>query len=276
MKKWGEIALGIATSIGRFLDVGSFATSAQAGARYGFQLLWAVGIGTLCLIFLTEMSGRLSAVSRHTVADAVREKFGVRVFVLIIIGVGISSLIVLGAEIGGTCLALQIATGISFQWWAIPVALLVWIFLWFTTFGVIDNGIALLSLITLAFVVATVRMHPSALELTKALIPRVPSGDRAQAGFLTVSILGASLTPYLFYFYSSGAIEDKWDKSYVRVNRVVSAIGMTFGGAIAAAVLIVGALVYAPRGITFDDYSQVGLMLAPLGNWGFPLVVASL
>src|SRR5205085_12306196 len=95
MKKWGEIALGIATSIGGFLDVGSFATSAQAGARYGFQLLWAVGIGTLCLIFLTEVSGRLSAVSRHTVADALREKSGVRVFVLIIIGGCVSGLLAL-------------------------------------------------------------------------------------------------------------------------------------------------------------------------------------
>ena len=276
MKKWGEIALGIATSIGGFLDVGSIATSAQAGARYGFQLLWAVGIGTLCLIFLTEMSGRLAAVSRHTVADAVRERFGARVFVFILAGVGISSLLVLGAEIGGTCLALQLATGISFQWWAIPVALLVWIFLWYTTFGVIDNGIALLSLITVAFVVATVRLHPPVMELTAALVPRMPSGDHAQAGYLAVSILGASLTPYLFYFYSSGAVEDKWDKTYVGVNRVVSAIGMSFGGLIAGAVLIVAALVYGPRGITVNDYSQTGMMLAPLGKWGFPLFVASL
>ena len=122
MKKWGEIALGIATSVGGFLDVGSIATSAQAGAEYRFKLLWAVGLGTLCLIFLTEMSGRLAAVSGHTVTDAVRERFGATAFVLILLGVGASSMLVLGAEIGGTCLALQLATGIHFQWWAIPVA----------------------------------------------------------------------------------------------------------------------------------------------------------
>src|SRR5438132_10714879 len=97
MKKWGEIALGIATSIGGFLDVGSIATSAQAGARYGFQLLWAVGIGTLCLIFLTEMSGRLAAVSRHTVADAVRERFGATTVIVILIRVGARDRRVLGA-----------------------------------------------------------------------------------------------------------------------------------------------------------------------------------
>src|SRR5438309_7963068 len=123
MKKWGEIALGIATSVGGFLDVGSIATSAQAGAKFRFQLLWAVALGTLCLIFLTEMSGRLAAVSKHTVTDALRERFGATTFIVILIGVGASSLLVLGAEIGGTALALQLATGINFQWWAIPVAI---------------------------------------------------------------------------------------------------------------------------------------------------------
>ena len=156
------------------------------------------------------------------------------------------------------------------------MALAVWLFLWYATFGVIDNGVALLSLITLAFVVAVVRLHPPMGELARALIPSMPTHDRAQAGFLAVSILGASLTPYLFYFYSSGAVEDKWNTTYVMVNRVVSAVGMAFGGLIAAAVLIVAALVFGPRGITVDDYMQAGLMLDPLGHWGFTLFVASL
>jgi len=277
MKKWGEIALGIATSVGGFLDVGSIATSAQAGAEYRFKLLWAVGLGTLCLIFLTEMSGRLAAVSGHTVTDAVRERFGATAFVLILLGVGASSMLVLGAEIGGTCLALQLATGIHFQWWAIPVAIATWLFLWRATFGMIDNGVALLSLITLAFVVAIFRLHAPASEMAHGLVPTIPTPDRAHAGFLVVSILGASLTPYLFYFYSSGAVEDEWDESYINVNRVVSAIGMTFGGAIAAAVLIVAAMVLAPHGISVDRYEQAGVMLTDaFGKWGFPLFVGSL
>ena len=277
MKKWGEIALGIATSVGGFLDVGSIATSAQAGAKYRFQLLWALALGTLCLIFLTEMSGRLAAASKHTVTDAVRERFGATVSLWILAGVGASSLLVLGAEIGGTALALQLATGISFQWWAIPVAVLTWAFLWRATFGVIDNGVALLSLVTLAFVVAIFRLHPSGGEMARGLLPTLPGHDRAQFGFLAVSILGASLTPYLFYFYSSGSVEDQWDESYIGVNRVVSAVGMTFGGVIAAAVLIVAALVFAPHGIQVDRYEQTGIMLTgAFGRWGFPLFVASL
>src|SRR4051794_22216182 len=69
MNKLLEISLGIVTSVGGYLEIGSIATSAQAGAAFGFQLLWALVLGTLCIIVLVEMSGRFAAVSHHTISD---------------------------------------------------------------------------------------------------------------------------------------------------------------------------------------------------------------
>ena len=50
MKKIVEIALGIVTSVGGFLEIGSIATAAQAGADFSFQLIWAIVLGGLCII----------------------------------------------------------------------------------------------------------------------------------------------------------------------------------------------------------------------------------
>ena len=144
MKGIVAIALGIVTSIGGFLEVGSIATSARAGAAFGFQLVWAVVLGTACLIFLVEMSGRLAAVSQHTVVDAIRERFGLTFFVVVLGVLALVTFLVLGAEIGGVCLALQLATGVGMQWWALPVAFALWLLLWHATFGVIENGVSLL------------------------------------------------------------------------------------------------------------------------------------
>jgi Mn2+/Fe2+ NRAMP family transporter len=58
-----EITLGIVTSVGGFLEIGSIATAAQAGAAFGYQLIWAVVLGTACVAILVEMSGRFAAVS---------------------------------------------------------------------------------------------------------------------------------------------------------------------------------------------------------------------
>src|SRR3954464_2734489 len=82
MNKLLEISLGIVTSVGGYLEIGSIATSAQAGAAFGFQLLWALVLGTLCIIVLVEMSGRFAAVSHHTISDAIRERFGFNFFLL--------------------------------------------------------------------------------------------------------------------------------------------------------------------------------------------------
>ena len=130
MKKILEIALGIVTSVGGFLEIGSIATAAQAGADFSFQLIWAIVLGGLCIIFLVEQAGRFAAVSGRTIPDAIRERFGFNYFALLYLVLGLVSLLVLSAEIGGVCIALELATGIAFPWWAVPVALVIWLIIW--------------------------------------------------------------------------------------------------------------------------------------------------
>jgi len=277
MKKILGIALGIVTSIGGFLDVGSIATSAQAGAAFGLSLLWAVLLGTICVIFLVEMSGRFSIVSGHTIIDAIRKRFGFAAFIVPFAATLLVNLLVLAAELGGVCVALQLLTGIGFQLWAIPVALALWMLLWLATFDMVENGAALLGLVTLCFVVAIFVLGAEPVELAAGLVPSLPAEERTHYLFLVVSIIGATIAPYLFLFYSSGAIEDKWDKSYITANRVIATLGMSFGGLISMAVIVVAALALKPAGIRVEQYEQAALMLVPAyGGWGFYLFVASL
>jgi Mn2+/Fe2+ NRAMP family transporter len=276
MKRVFEIALGIVTSVGGFLDVGSIATSSEAGARFGFALVWPLVLGTICVIFLVEMSGRLAAVSHHTIASAMRERFGFDFFLVPLLTVALVSLLTLAAELGGVCVALQLATGIAFPWWALPVMVLVWALLWRGSFGLIEKGVSLLGLVTVVFLVAAFRLHPPLGDVAAGLVPRLPDHETGHYWFLAVSILGASLTPYLFYFYSSGAIEDRWNESHLGVNRVVATLGMSFGGVLAGAVLVVAAVVFLPRGVRIESYEQVALILTDVfGRWGFWLFLAA-
>jgi len=277
MKKWLQLGLGIVTSIGGFLDAGSFATAVQAGAAFGFQLLWTLLLGTLCVVGLTEMAGRLAAVSKHSLREAVHERFGFNFsFAVLIIGVFLDFL-VLASEIGGVCLALQLGTGISFQWWALPVAFLVWLLLWKGTFGVIQNGVSFFGLVTVAFIVAVFCLATPWREVAGGFLPSLPGSHKTHYWFIAVSILGATISPYMIWFYSSGAIEDHWDEKYLAPNRAIAGIGMGFGSSLSAAILIVGALVLRPKGIQVDSYQQAALMLTGIfPTWGFTLLIASL
>ncbi len=276
-RKLLEIALGIVTSIGGFLEAGSIATAAQAGAGFGFMLIWPIALGTLLLIFLIEMSGRLAAISHHPLPAAVRERFGINFFIVPLIAESIVDFLVLASEIGGACFGLQLLTGISFQIWAPIVALVAWLLLWNGTFGVIEYGVSILGLITLVFVVAAFKLHPNWTSVAGGLIPRLPDHKPANYWFLVVSILGATISPYLFNFYSSGAVEDKWTEEDLPANRITSVLGMSFGGLVSMAVLICAACVLHPGQEVPQTYQQIEQIVSqPLGRWGHYLFGAGL
>jgi Mn2+/Fe2+ NRAMP family transporter len=109
------------------------------------------------------------------------------------------------------------------------------------------------------------------------LVPTAPTHDGPRYWYLAVSIIGASVSPYLYMFYSSGAVEDGWGVDDLGTNKATAVLGMSFGGVLSAAVLIVAALVFLPRGVQVDRYEQAALMLPPvLGHPGFVLFLASL
>lgn len=277
MKNITKLVLGILTSVGGYVEVGSLGTALQAGSAYRYGLLWPLALGTVCIACLIEMSGRFAAVTKETVFSASREHFGFTFHFWPLAAQVLIDVLVLSAEIGGASLALELMTGISMRIWAIPVTFIVWLLLWRGTFGVIENGVAMLGMVTLSFVFAAYRLHPQWAEVGRGFIPHFSSHDPARYAYFGVSILGATISPYMVSFYSSGAIEEKWKTTDLAVNRATAGIGMTFGSAIGMSVVIVAALALASRGIVADTYQQAAVALSePLGRWGFWLFCASL
>ena len=257
-----KVALGVVTGIGGFLDAGTIATCAQAGAKFRFRLLWVVALGTVSIVFMTEMLGRLATVSKHTLADAIRERFGFRYHAVPLVAEVLLDVAVLAAEIGGVAMALTLLSGIGFQWWTLPAAFAVWVLLWRGTFEAIEDGVALLGLVTLCFVWAVCREGPALADVASGLVPRLPTEQPAQYWFLAVSILGSLLSPYVLNFYSAGAVEEKWKSEDLLANGMAAGLGLTFGGAIGACVLIVCALTLFPRGVPAESYDQMQTALA--------------
>lgn len=267
-----DLVLGVVTSIGGFVEVGSISTSAQAGSEFGYQLLWAIAAAGIMLAMLVEMSGRLAAVGKQTVAAAVRERFGIHFQAVPLVAELLIDVLLLAAEIGGVAIAVKLLTGIGFQWWIVPTGLLVWLILWFSGFAIVEYGIGLLGLITLAFVASAWKLGPDATEVAKGFLPRMADHDMTRYAFLAISILGATVSPYLVNFYSSGTIEEKMTEKELWVNRTTAYLGTAFGTVVAMGVLVTSALVLEPRNILVDSYEQAALMFVPVfGRWAVGL-----
>src|SRR5207237_1390880 len=146
-----------------------------SSAVFGYQLLWSVALGTACIALLVEMSGRLSAVSRHTVADAIRERFGAVAFAVPLVVLCLVSLLVLAAELGGVAVAVEMATSVRFPVWVVPCALVAWLVIWRGSFGLIENGVAILGLVTLVFAIGAWKVRPDWHAAAHGLLPTLPS-----------------------------------------------------------------------------------------------------
>jgi Mn2+/Fe2+ NRAMP family transporter len=272
-----DLILGVVTSIGGFVEVGSISTSAQAGSEFGYQLLWAVGVAGLMLAMLVEMSGRLAGVSKRSLAASVRERFGIHFQVLPLAAELIVDVLLLAAEAGGAAIAIRLLTGVGFQWWIVPLGVLIWIVLWTCGFGLIEYGIGLLGLITLSFVVSAWQLGPRAADLARSLMPTLPTHHALRYAFLAVSITGATVSPYLLNFYSSGTVEEKLTEKELWVNTVTAYLGTGFGTIVSMGVLVSSAIVLGPRHIQVDSYDQAALMFVPVfGRWAVALFAVSL
>jgi Mn2+/Fe2+ NRAMP family transporter len=277
LRKIFNLALGVITSIGGFVEVGSISTSAQAGAEFGFSLLWAIAAATLFLASLAEMAGRVAAVGKRSMAAAVRERFGFHFHVVPLGAEFVIDVLLLTAELGGAAIAVKMLTGIGFQWWILPLGVAAWLILWFGNFSVIEDGIGLLGMVTLSFVVAAWRLHPNPRAIAEGFIPSTPHHDLTRYAFLAVSIVGATVSPYLLNFYSSGAIEEKWTEKDVWINRVTAFLGMGFGSTVAMGCLITAAVVLGPQHVKVDTYEQAAQMFVPVfGRWAVVLFALSL
>ena len=277
MKKIVQLALGVITGIGGFLEIGSVTTAAQAGAAFGYQLIWPLLLGMLCLGFLLEMSGRFSAVSRHTVIEGLRDRFGFGFYSIVLGGIAIIVFLVLVAEIGGVALAIELGTGVGIAWWAIPVAFLAWLILWKGNLDFVEDAPSTLGIVAIFFAIGAWRLNPDWGQAARGAIPTLPASDKPHYWFLAVSILGASISPYLMYFYSAGAVEEKWDKSYLGINRIIAGVGTAFGGLLAVAVMIVSAIIFHDRGIQVERFDQMARMMSyPFPQWGIVLFAFTL
>jgi len=272
-----DLLLGVVTSIGGFVEVGSISTTAQAGAEFGFQLLWVVAIAAAMLALLTEMSGRLAVMSKRTIAAAVRERFGIHFHVVPLCAELVLDVLLLTAELGGAAIAVKLLTGIGFQWWVLPIALIVWMILWVSRFSVVEYGIGLLGLVTLSFVLAAWRLGPDAGDVARSFIPSLPSHDSVRYAFLAISILGATVSPYLLNFYSSGTIEEDVTQDELWVNSATAYGVNLFGSLVSMGILVTSAMVIEPLQIKVDSYEQAALMFVPaFGSWAVGLFALSL
>jgi Mn2+/Fe2+ NRAMP family transporter len=261
MKRLLQITLGILTAIGGFVDIGDLVANAATGARFRMSLAWVVVVGVIGIVVYAEMAGRVAAVSRRPVFDLVRERLGARLALANLLASFFINLLTLTAEIAGVALALQLASSVNYLLWIPVVAFAVWLVIWRVKFETMERVFGLMGLLLIVFAVAVWRLQPDwGTLLSDAAHPSVPFGEgRPTYFFFAIALFGAAMTPYEVFFFSSGAVEERWTRKDLNLNRANVLIGFPLGGLLSLALMASAALVLAPRGVQVENLSQVAL-----------------
>jgi Mn2+/Fe2+ NRAMP family transporter len=275
VKKVLQIALGILTAIGGFVDIGDLVANSETGARFRMSLAWVVVVGVIGIVVYAEMAGRVAALSKRPVFDVIRERLGVRWAMVNLFASFFINLLTVTAEIAGIALVVQLATGINYLLWIPFAGFAVWMVIWRTKFSTLENVFGILGLAMLVLVVAVWKLgqwHTLGHEALSVHTP--PTEDWPTYFYFAIGLLGAAMTPYEVFFFSSGAVEERWTRTDLMVNRANVYIGFPLGGLLSLALMAGAALVLAPRGISVGHLSQVGLPVSlTLGKWGLVLLL---
>ncbi|HUP87454.1 MAG TPA: divalent metal cation transporter [Acidimicrobiales bacterium] len=279
MKKILPIFLGVLSAIGGFVDIGDLVANAESGARFGLSLAWVVVVGVIGIVLYAEMAGRVAAVSGRPTFDLIRERLGARAAFVNLLASFFINFLTLTAEIAGIALAILLLTRINYLLLLPFAAFAVWLVIWRVKFERMEEIFGILGLSLLVFGFAVWKLSPDWTELFhQAVRPTVPSGDGHPTWvFFAIALFGAAMTPYEVFFFSSGAVEERWSDKDLRINRANVYIGFPLGGALSLFIMAGAAIVLGPLHVSVSHLSQVALpVVLGAGKIGLALLCVGL
>jgi manganese transport protein len=275
VSKFFQVALGILSAIGGFVDIGDLVFNTAAGAIYGYQLLWALAVGLLGIVIYSEMCGRVAAVTRRPVFDVVRERMGFRMGAVSLVAAELVSLLTLTAEIGGIALVLQLFFDFSYPLLVVIAVLTLTLVVWAMPFEWIERVFGYVGLCLVVYLVAGLHLHPDWSAIGDGF---QPSGvSEPLYWFFAVGLIAAAMMPYEVYFYSSGAVEERWTPKDLGINRANAIVGFGLGGLLSFGIIITAAQVFHPLGVQPDTIGATALAAGvPLGEAGLVLAIVGM
>ena len=189
-------------------DSGGILTYSQAGAQYGYSLLWMMIPITVALIVVQEMCARMGVVTGKGLSDLIREEFGLRLtFLLMILLVVVNYTNVVTEFIGiaGSLHLFHVAKFIS-----VPIcAALVWILVFRGDYKSTEKIFLIASLVYIAYIFAGVLSQPSwhdALWATVKLPQDSVWRDKAYI-YMAIGVVGTTIAPWMQFYLQSSIVE---------------------------------------------------------------------
>ena len=255
-------------------DSGGILTYSQAGAQYGYTLLWTMIPITIALIVVQEMCARMGVVTGKGLSDLIREEFGLRItFVLMVLLVVVNYTNVVTEFIGiaGSLRLFHVTKFIS-----VPLcAILVWYMVVRGTYKSTEKIFIVASLVYICYIFAGVLSQPDwhdALWATVKLPARSVWSDKAYM-YMAIGVVGTTIGPWMQFYLQSSIVEKGIRVKDYAASRLDVIVGSLFTDIVAWFIIVACAATLYVHGMgAIQVASDAAEAMRPLaGDYAFIL-----
>ena len=258
-------------------DAGGIATYSIAGAHFGYALLWTLIPITVALVVVQEMVARMGVVTGKTLADLVREKFGVRPTFFLLVALVLANLGNTVAEFAGWASAWEIF-GVS-KYVSVPVgAVAVWFLVVKGTYRVVEKVFLVACLVFFTYPVASYLAGPDWGAVGRNLLVPVVRADGAYLTML-IGMVGTTIAPWMQFYLQSAVVEKNVQIENYSLTRVDVIFGCFVTDIVALSIIVACGATLFLGGIHVVDAKDAAVALAPLAgkyaSWLFAFGLAN-
>jgi NRAMP (natural resistance-associated macrophage protein)-like metal ion transporter len=245
-------------------DAGGIATYSQAGASFGYSMLWTLLPITAALILVQEMCARMGVVTGKGLSDLIRERFGVKATFYVMLALVVANLGNTLAEFAGIAQSLEIF-GVS-KYVSVPLSAVgVWLLVVRGSARWVERIFLVACSVYVAYVVSGVLAKPDWNEVAVGTLR--PSISLSGPWFtMVVTVVGTTIAPWMQFYLQSAVVEKGVRIEDYPLSRLDVIIGCIVTDVVAFfIVLACGATIYK-AGLHIETAKDAAIALGPLAG----------
>ncbi len=246
-------------------DPGGILTYSQAGARFGYSLLWTLVPTTIALIVVQEMAGRMAVATGKGLSDLIREEFGLRITFFTMMVLTVADLGNIIAEFAGIASGMGIF-GIS-KYICVPIgAIIVWSVIVHGSYKPIERILIAFSLIYFAYPVSALMSHADwGAALFRTIVPELR--PEPEYFVMIVGLIGTTITPWMQFYLQASLVEKGVSRREYRLVRWDIVLGCLITDVVAFFIVVACAATLFHTGHrNIGDAAEAAVALEPFAG----------
>jgi NRAMP (natural resistance-associated macrophage protein)-like metal ion transporter len=260
-------------------DAGGILTYSQAGAQFGYLLLWTMIPITIALIVVQEMCARMGAVTGKGLSDLIREEFGLRITFLMMLGILITNFGNVITEFVGIAGSMGLF-GVS-KYVSVPIcAVIVWLIAVKGQYKSVEKVFLVASFFYITYIFAGVLAKPAWIEAVTATVkpPQMAALRQSLYLYTVIAVVGTTIAPWMQFYLQSSIVEKGVTRRQYKTSKLDVIVGCIFTDVVAWFIIVAcAATLYLHGNRDIRDAADAAQSLRPLaGDWAYILFALGL